>query len=50
MRRHLEETPPRLRTVRPDVPEPIAAAIDRALAKAPDDRPTVAAFADALGS
>ncbi len=37
--RHARERPPSLRVVRPDVPPPVAAALERALAKRPTDRP-----------
>ena len=36
--RHINEPPPSLLAVRPDVPPRLAAAVDRALAKRPDDR------------
>jgi serine/threonine-protein kinase len=43
--RHVAERPPSLRIVRPDVPEHVETAINRALAKAPDERwETGAAF------
>lgn len=35
---HLSHTVPNLRTVRPDIPEPFATAIQRAMAKSPSDR------------
>jgi serine/threonine protein kinase len=37
--RHAREHPPRLRVVRPDVPEAVAAGLERAMAKRPKDRP-----------
>jgi eukaryotic-like serine/threonine-protein kinase len=47
--RQLTERPPDLSTLRPEVGEAIAAAIERALAPSPDDRfPTAAAFAESL--
>jgi serine/threonine-protein kinase len=47
--RHVNEPPPDIRTVRPDVPPRLAAAIDRALQKDPARRfPTMQAFADEL--
>ena len=47
--RHAVDPVPELRTIRPNVPEGVAKAIDRALAKVPADRfPTSKAFADAL--
>ena len=49
--KHVSEPPRPLRDVRPDVPESTAAAIDRALAKRPEDRwPDVSAFRVALMS
>jgi serine/threonine protein kinase len=46
---HLTQTAPDLRSIRPDVPDDIASAIARALAKAPDERwQTAAAMRDAL--
>jgi serine/threonine-protein kinase len=36
--------PPALRDVRPDVPAPIEDVVRRAMAKAPEDRPTAAGF------
>jgi serine/threonine-protein kinase len=47
--KHVSETPRPVREMRRDVPPPLAAAIERALAKDPDDRfPDAAAFRDAL--
>ncbi len=47
--KHLSETPHPVRERRPDVPEPLAAVVDRALAKKPEQRwPTAGAFRDAL--
>ena len=47
--RHAVDPVPELRTIRPNVPEGVAKAIERALAKVPADRfLTVKAFADAL--
>jgi serine/threonine-protein kinase len=47
--RHINEPPPSLVAVRPDVPPRVAAAIDRALAKRPQDRfPTMEAFEQEL--
>ena len=47
--RHLSVRPRPLRELRPDVPAPAAEAIERALAKLPEDRfPDARAFADAL--
>jgi hypothetical protein len=49
--RHATTTPTPIRAVRPEIPEAMAAAIDRCLAKDPSDRfPTAEAFADALGT
>ncbi|MEV4537002.1 serine/threonine-protein kinase [Asanoa sp. NPDC049518] len=36
---HVTESPPDVRTVRPDVPAPLAALVDELLAKSPEDRP-----------
>jgi hypothetical protein len=48
-RRHANEEPPRLSTVRPDLPVPTMDAVQRALAKTPGGRfPTVLDFASAL--
>jgi len=48
-RAHMYEAPPSLRAFNPAVPQGVQDAIERALAKKPEDRfPTVAAFADAL--
>lgn len=50
-RAHLTQSAPPLRSLRPDAPEGVAAAIDRALAKRRADRfPSVAAFRDAVAS
>src|SRR5205823_7248064 len=47
--KHLSEIPRPVRDSRPDVPAPLAAVIDRALAKKPEDRwPSAGAFRDAL--
>jgi tetratricopeptide (TPR) repeat protein len=47
--RHLNEPPPTLSSVRPEVPPGLSAAVETALAKRPDDRfPTAARFAEAL--
>ena len=47
--RHLTETPTPVRVIRPDVPEPLSNALDRALAKPRDARwPSITAFRDAL--
>ena len=47
--RHLHESPPPLRVVRPNIPPAIERAVERALAKVPADRfATAAAFADSL--
>jgi eukaryotic-like serine/threonine-protein kinase len=47
--RHINEAPPSLLRVRPDVPPRLAAAVDRALAKNPADRfPSMEAFAQEL--
>jgi eukaryotic-like serine/threonine-protein kinase len=47
--RHINEQPPSLLDVRPDVPPRLAAAVDRALAKNPGDRfPSMDAFAQEL--
>ena len=46
---HLNDAPPNLRERRPDVPLRLAAAVDRALAKRPEDRfHSMAAFANEL--
>ncbi len=51
MARRWVQTPPRVRTVRTEVPEAVDQALNRALARAPADRfPTAAAFADALAT
>jgi len=47
--KHLSETPKPIRDRRPDVPAPLAAVIDRAIAKKPEQRwPTAGGFRDAL--
>jgi serine/threonine-protein kinase len=47
--RHVNEPPPSLRQLRPDVPPRLAAAVERALAKDPADRfPSMAALASEL--
>jgi serine/threonine protein kinase len=47
--RHINEPPPSLLAVRPDVPPRLAAAVDRALAKRPEDRfPSMEAFEQEL--
>jgi eukaryotic-like serine/threonine-protein kinase len=47
--RHINEPPPPIRTERPDVPPRVEAAIQRAMAKEPDDRfPTMADFCQEL--
>ena len=47
--KHVSEVPKPVREMRPDVPAPIAAAIDRALAKKPEDRwPSAGSFRDAV--
>ena len=47
--RHINEQPPPLRELRPDVPPRLAAAVERALAKDPSDRfPSMSAFAEEL--
>jgi serine/threonine-protein kinase len=47
--KHLSEVPRPVRELRPDVPAPLAAAIDRALSKKAEDRwPSAGAFRDAL--
>ena len=38
VRQIVHETPPNLRLLSPDIPEPLAALVDRCLAKNPDDR------------
>jgi serine/threonine-protein kinase len=46
---HLTETPPDLRTIRPDIAPSVAAAVARALCKKPEDRwPSALAMRDAL--
>ena len=39
---HLQEAPPDLTAQRPDISQPVARAISRALEKEPDDRPSSA--------
>jgi serine/threonine-protein kinase len=47
--KHINEPPPDVRELRPDVPPRLAAAVDRALAKAPRDRwPSMGAFTEEL--
>ena len=49
--KHLSEVPRAVRERRPDVPDALAAAVDRALAKKPEERwPSAGAFRDALRS
>lgn len=49
LRSHVMDTPPRIRTRRPDVPVAVEAALARALSKSPDERfPSMEAFAAAL--
>lgn len=49
--KHLTEAPPNARTLRADVPVPLAGALDKALAKHPADRfQTANQFRDALGA
>ncbi len=49
--RRLSAPPPRVRTLRPEVPEAVDDAVQRALAEKPADRfPTAAAFAEALAA
>lgn len=49
--KHLSEVPRPVRENRPDVPPALAAAIDRALSKKPEDRwPSAGAFRDALST
>jgi serine/threonine-protein kinase len=43
MAKHANEPPPRVRVVRPEVPETLELALKRALAKRPEDRPQSAA-------
>jgi len=51
MLRHLAAEAPRITDLQPDVPKPIAAALARALVKAPADRfSSMAAFVDALSA
>jgi len=50
IRKHLLEPPPRLSEVKPEIPEPVSAAVFRAMSKKPAERfPDVAAFVAALG-
>ncbi len=50
IRKHLLEPPPRLSEVKPEIPEPVSAAVYRAMSKKPAERfPDVAAFVAALG-
>ena len=50
MARHLHETPAPLRVRRPEVPEYVASAVAKAMAKDPGDRfPSASEFGDALG-
>src|SRR5436305_13841730 len=49
--RHLTVPAPRITDVQPDVPKPVAAALTRALAKAPAERFSgMAAFVEAIGA
>ena len=49
--KQVTESPPPLRSIAPDVPEPVAAAIERALSKRPEDRfSSMAEFAEALSA
>ncbi|MBI4501418.1 MAG: protein kinase [Gemmatimonadetes bacterium] len=49
--KHLHERPPSLRVVRPDIPEHVQTAVERALAKMPADRfATAAEFGKALAA
>jgi eukaryotic-like serine/threonine-protein kinase len=49
--KHLTESVPALSTIRPEVPVGVSAAVQRAMAKAPDERfPTSGAFAEALAA
>ena len=49
--KHVTETPRPISELRPDAPKAMREAIERALAKAPEDRwPTAASFRDALAS
>jgi serine/threonine protein kinase len=48
---HVHEAPPALRTVRPDLPHELGAALARALAKDPEERPASAGeFARAVAA
>ena len=50
IRKHLLEPPPRLAEVKPEIPEPVSAAVYRAMSKRPAERfPDIAAFVAALG-
>src|SRR3989442_7825783 len=50
VRKHLLETPPRVTAARPEVPAPIADALQRAMSKQPDGRfADIGAFVQALG-
>ncbi len=50
MMKHMSEPAPPIHSLRPDLPPALAVAIDRALAKRPEDRwPDAAAFRDAVG-
>lgn len=49
--RHINEPPPRIRELRPDVPLRVEAAVQRAMAKSPADRfPTMGAFCAELSA
>ena len=49
--KQVTEAPPPLRSIAPDVPEPVAAAVERALAKRPEERfPSMGEFAAALSA
>src|SRR5690606_24695799 len=51
MMKHVSEMPPPLLELRPDAPPILAAAVERAIAKRPEDRwQDAAAFRDALSS
>jgi eukaryotic-like serine/threonine-protein kinase len=50
IRKHLLEPPPRLSQVKPEIPEPVSAAVYRAMSKKPAERfPDIAGFVAALG-